>query len=122
MKEFEKSLKLTEEAFKIGTDSVNDIVTDFPDAALSDSLGKQPDHRLAQGPDMRRLRALLERLDPDRKWGGLELVQTPEGHYLWLCPEHAQEFKKRRSSILLPESSVPLFQKALPASENVSEP
>ena len=47
-----------------------------------------------EGADLRQLRALLEQLDPPRRWGGLVKVHTPEGHYLWLCEDHAEEFKR----------------------------
>lgn len=29
-----------------------------------------------------------------RSCGGLKKVLTPEGHYLWLCEDHAAEYKK----------------------------
>ena len=49
----------------------------------------------AQGASLRALRVLLDRLDPEQRWGGLTKVLTPEGHYLWLCPRHAAEFRRR---------------------------
>lgn len=47
----------------------------------------------ADGSELRNIRQLLEDLDKTRKWGGLERVVTPEGHILWLCKEHAREYK-----------------------------
>ena len=47
----------------------------------------------AEGMELRNIRQLLEDLDKTRKWGGLERVVTPEGHILWLCKEHAKEYK-----------------------------
>ena len=40
------------------------------------------------------LRTLLDELDPARDWGGLRKVLTPEGHYLWLCDHHAEEYAR----------------------------
>jgi hypothetical protein len=44
------------------------------------------------GAALRALRQLLEEQDPQQEWGGLRRVVTPEGHYLWLCDYHAQEY------------------------------
>jgi hypothetical protein len=41
---------------------------------------------------LRALRQLLDEKDPERRWGGLRKVLTPEGHYLWLCEYHAKEY------------------------------
>jgi hypothetical protein len=45
------------------------------------------------GAEARVLCKLLEQLDPQRRWGGLTRALTPEGHYLWLCDEHAAEYR-----------------------------
>ena len=42
--------------------------------------------------DLRELRHLLDAIDPSNHWGGLKKTLTPEGHWLWLCPEHAHEY------------------------------
>jgi internalin A len=47
----------------------------------------------ADGASLRTLRKLLDTLDPNQVWGGLKKVLTPEGHYLWLCPHHAAEYR-----------------------------
>jgi len=47
-----------------------------------------------EGAELRALRKLLDEVDPKQEWGGLKKVLTPEGHYLWLCEEHAMEYKK----------------------------
>ena len=47
----------------------------------------------ATGSALRALRQLLEEKDPQRVWGGLRRVLTPEGHYLWLCDFHAREYR-----------------------------
>ncbi|WP_264935753.1 COR domain-containing protein [Streptomyces sp. A012304] len=36
--------------------------------------------------------ALLAKLDPDRRWGGLSKVVTPEGDTFWLCGQHARPY------------------------------
>jgi len=47
-----------------------------------------------EGMELRALRKLLDEVDAKQEWGGLKKVLTPEGHYLWLCKEHAEEYKK----------------------------
>jgi internalin A len=47
-----------------------------------------------EGMELRALRTLLDKEDPQQEWGGLKKVLTPEGHYLWLCEQHAAEYKK----------------------------
>ncbi|MCP4701967.1 MAG: GTPase [Gammaproteobacteria bacterium] len=49
-------------------------------------------HR-AEGEALRALHSLLLEKDPHKYWGGLRPVLTPEGHYLWLCEEHAQRYR-----------------------------
>jgi hypothetical protein len=43
---------------------------------------------------LRALRFLLDEKDKEQHWGGLKKVLTPEGHYLWLCKNHAAEYKR----------------------------
>jgi hypothetical protein len=47
-----------------------------------------------EGMELRSLRELLDEVDRNQEWGGLKKVLTPEGHYLWLCKGHAEEYKK----------------------------
>ena len=47
---------------------------------------------------MRALSALLQKLDPPGKWGGLQRVRTPDEKYLWLCERHIQEYKRPKAS------------------------
>ena len=58
-----------------------------PDAEMHDELP-------FEGASLRALRQFLEEKDPQRQWGGLKKVLTPEGHYLWLCNRHAQEYAR----------------------------
>lgn len=50
-----------------------------------------PDYH--SGHSLRTLRQLLDELDPKQYWDGLKKILTPEGHYLWLCEYHANEYK-----------------------------
>jgi len=47
-----------------------------------------------EGAELRALRKLLDEADPKQHWGGLKKVLTPEGHWLWLCEEHAREYRR----------------------------
>ena len=42
--------------------------------------------------EFRTMRNLLEQLDPQRLWGGLNKVSTPEADTLWLCKDHARPY------------------------------
>jgi internalin A len=44
-----------------------------------------------EGMELRGFRKLLDEVDAKQEWGGLKLVLTPEGHYVWICKEHAEE-------------------------------
>jgi len=60
--------------------------------SLAKSLGKTLEGEILRGAALRALRILLNVKDPDRHWGALKKVLTPEGHYLWLCEFHAEEY------------------------------
>ena len=64
---------------------------------LSGGIGKGSsqniDPEYLQGANLRGLHELLKEKDPQQHWGGLKKVLTPEGHYLWLCEYHAQQYK-----------------------------
>jgi hypothetical protein len=47
-----------------------------------------------EGAGLRAVRQLLEKLDEQQVWGGLNRVLTPEDHYLWLCDYHSQEYRR----------------------------
>ena len=75
-------------------------------AARLPDLAEQPLHPAREGVDdpgearrtvgasLRALRELLDQKDPQRQWGGLRKVLTPEHHYLWLCDYHASEYAR----------------------------
>jgi internalin A len=48
---------------------------------------------MASGPELRLLRRILGKEDTGSHWGGLDRVVTPGGHILWLCKDHAREYK-----------------------------
>jgi hypothetical protein len=47
-----------------------------------------------EGMELGTLQKLLDEVGAKQEWGGLKKVLTPEGHYLRLCKEHAEECKK----------------------------
>ena len=57
-------------------------------------FGEDGDQNRADMAALQALRQLLDRKDPQQDWGGLRKVQTPEGHYLWLCEYHAREYSQ----------------------------
>ena len=61
----------------------------LPDRELEDKIRRE----WVEGAPLRALRAMLDEVHPNHNWGGLKKVLTPEGHYLWLCEYHAQEYK-----------------------------
>ncbi|PID58617.1 GTPase [candidate division KSB3 bacterium] len=64
------------------------------DPDLSDLPRAERSPERAAGAALRALRQLLEEKDPQQHWGGLKKVLTPEGHYLWLCRHHAQDYAR----------------------------
>jgi len=62
--------------------------------AVGGSAGGDPAERAATEADFRALEALFAKLDPDRRWGGLSRVATPEGLTVYLCPEHAAPYSR----------------------------
>jgi len=51
-----------------------------------------PIERASTEGDFRALEAMLTELDPDRRWGGLSRIDTPEGLALYLCRDHAAPY------------------------------
>ncbi|MDA1313910.1 MAG: leucine-rich repeat domain-containing protein [Acidobacteria bacterium] len=46
----------------------------------------------AQGAGFRELFSVLHELDPKHRWGEMRRFLTPQGDYLWICPEHHREY------------------------------
>ena len=87
-----------EEMFKNDIKLMAELVKKMPDLKEGRELGLAEEVGETRGPDrisgvaLRALRQLLDEKDPEQHWGGLKKVLTPEGHYLWLCEYHAQEY------------------------------
>ena len=47
----------------------------------------------AVGPALRALHSYLDTVDPHKIWGGLRRMFTPDGHILWLCDKHSQQYE-----------------------------
>jgi internalin A len=45
------------------------------------------------GPALRVLHSLLDAVDKQHYWAGLQRVTTPDGNILWLCGEHAKTYE-----------------------------
>ena len=87
-KDLAGQIKLMEElAKKLGE-------RDYMEAELLERTGAGGKAERLEGMELRALRKLLDEVDAKQEWGGLKKVLTPEGHYLWLCKEHAEEYKK----------------------------
>ncbi|MCZ6651887.1 MAG: leucine-rich repeat domain-containing protein [Planctomycetota bacterium] len=79
---------------------MNALVDKFPDVKADRDL--KHEHFLEEsgkarregGPSLRSLRQLLLELDRNQEWGGLRKRLTPEGHWLWLCKEHAEVYRQ----------------------------
>ena len=67
---------------------------DGRDLHVAETAGEHGDPQRIGGAALRAVRELLHAKDPDHVWGGLQKVLTPEGHYLWLCKHHAEEYAK----------------------------
>ena len=65
-----------------------------PEDRAAGAPGLREEPTRAYGEAFRALRGLLDRLDPPRRWGGLQKVLTPEGHRLWLCDHHAAQYRR----------------------------
>lgn len=87
--ELKKDLKLMEALVKILADLKKDHETH-----RSMEIREIPEPERVGGAALRVIRQLLEKKDPYQYWGGLEKILTPEGHYLWLCPLHASEYRR----------------------------
>ena len=78
-------------------DLMKALVEKLPDIKVPDEPGLKGSAERwpnpAEGAALRELRTVLDKVDTKRDWGGLRKVLTPEGDYLWLCEQHAQEYR-----------------------------
>lgn len=85
----EDDVKLMEELLKKLPGAGADFETD-----LAEGIDETGDPEHISGAALRALRKLLDEQDAAQHWGGLKKVLTPEGHYLWLCEHHAEEYRR----------------------------
>ncbi|MEK7328842.1 MAG: hypothetical protein AAB217_26660, partial [Chloroflexota bacterium] len=71
---------------------IPDLGYEHPDLELAERIVHDAGAERIEGAALRALRGLLDEKDKSQEWGGLRKVLTPEGHYLWLCDHHAQEY------------------------------
>lgn len=80
------------DAGKACADSVFSWTDEFPDWTSSDDPGVAPTDgraRLAGGPQLRQLHAMLRENDPAGTYGGLVLVQDKRFNFLWVHEDYA---------------------------------
>ena len=86
------------DAFKYQFQFTKSLVAAIPEFGDRDSVrrireeGEGSEGRL-HGAELRALKSLLSKKDPEEDYGGLDKVVTPEGHHLWLCEYHANEYR-----------------------------
>ena len=89
-----------EETFKNNFALMEKLAEKLPELQQADDLALAEEFREPQspnrtdGPELRSLYELLRDKDPSRHWGGVRKIHTPEGHYLWLCEQHAAEYPR----------------------------
>jgi internalin A len=82
-------------------DAMTELINQIPEPARKlASPGKKhdslsiPGARAVTEADFRALESLLNKIDPDRIWGGLSRMTTPEGLTLYLCREHYESYRR----------------------------
>ncbi len=89
-----------EVVYKVDIEFTKAIVEKLPEfkvhteSELAGQTGQHDDPDRVRGAALRALRLLLDAKDPQQRWGGLQKILTPEGHYLWLCEHHAKEYAR----------------------------
>jgi len=89
---YTKQFKDDLERMKKFAEQVAPAVEDSHEAKRAGALIEGSDPREASGAMLRALKRLLEEKDKTGAWGGLTRKLTKEGHYLWLCQFHAEEY------------------------------
>ncbi|HWR83778.1 MAG TPA: COR domain-containing protein [Candidatus Deferrimicrobium sp.] len=56
-----------------------------------------------EGAALRGLKAVLESVDPNGEWGGLQRWPTPDGKFLWLCEKHYTKLERPTPSYERPQ-------------------
>jgi Leucine-rich repeat (LRR) protein/GTPase SAR1 family protein len=73
------------------------IVNDLPNKPSTTKIDVDPNQATgkmtsAEGEGLRALRQVIFKYDPTRQFGGLRRVQVPSGDFLWVCPDHSNEY------------------------------
>jgi len=91
-KDVERMQKLADSAAKSAPELLEESSNSKIGRRLADSYGAH----YASGQELRALRAMLDsvRGDPSKLWGRLSPGLTKEGHWLWLCPSHYEQYKE----------------------------
>jgi hypothetical protein len=74
------------------TSLMTELVSQLPEGLSFERFHEVPDH-VELDVDYRILYALLDQLDPSHRWAGLSRAYTPEGEVLWLCRDHAHQYR-----------------------------
>ena len=88
-----------EEYFKDNIRAMGKLTDRLPESdeerelRASGKINSTEDFERASGSALRELRHLLDEKDKKQIWGGLKRLLTKEGHYLWLCRHHAEEYR-----------------------------
>lgn len=88
-KNFEADFKLMEELVK----KLPDLEPSDDDYSQAGQMQSGDEIKHKKGADLRAFYSFLVKLDPEKHWAGLQKVITPEGHCLWLCEEHAKQYR-----------------------------
>ncbi|GHJ47604.1 hypothetical protein Cs7R123_49460 [Catellatospora sp. TT07R-123] len=81
-------------------DLAKEVLDDIPAERLAEEpeLGRdphrEPSRHARSDADYRVLRAMMLKLDPQQRWGGLSHLVTPEGLSLYLCAEHLAGYQR----------------------------
>jgi internalin A len=95
------------EQLKADVELMSALVDEIPDFDLArkekeprdrdfEGEAHMPIERASSEADFRALEKLLTEIDPERTWGGLSRVNTPEGLTLYLCRDHAAPYSRNR--------------------------
>ena len=78
---------------------LEEITQDIPKSAAFESVDRHTATPILHGeqqivgPALRVLQHYLETVDSQKVWGKLQKTLTPDGHILWLCARHRQQYE-----------------------------
>jgi hypothetical protein len=95
------SVDKLDEHLKADCDLMKELISQIPaqlrhkdDVRGIDPADSAPSAHAANDADFRMLETMLMKLDPDRVWGGLSRITTPEGLALYLCSHHLAAYRQ----------------------------